>query len=90
MSLLEAPDAAAARWKRLDILQRAYPDFVPFLQDMMEELGFTTDEIQEDIADFLENGPLYLMVQAQLGVSREHFIKPAKKIEGANEDGAVV
>ena len=25
-----------------------------------------------------------------LGVSREHFIKPAKKIEGANEDGAVV
>ena len=25
-----------------------------------------------------------------LGVSRENFIKPAKKIEGANEDGAVV
>ena len=25
-----------------------------------------------------------------LGVSREHFIKPVKKIEGANEDGAVV
>lgn len=70
MSLLEAPDAAAARWKRLDILQRAYPDFVPFLQDMMEELGFTTDEIQEDIADFLENGPLYLMVQAQRGQAK--------------------
>ena len=25
-----------------------------------------------------------------LGVSREHFIKPVKKIDGANEDGAVV
>jgi len=25
-----------------------------------------------------------------LGVSREHFIKPKKKIEGANDDGAVV
>ena len=25
-----------------------------------------------------------------LGVSREHFIKPTKKIEGANEEGAVV
>jgi len=25
-----------------------------------------------------------------LGVSREHFIKPVKKVEGANEDGAVV
>ncbi len=25
-----------------------------------------------------------------LGVSREHFIKPVKKIEGANDDGAVV
>jgi preprotein translocase subunit SecF len=25
-----------------------------------------------------------------LGVSREHFIQPKKKIEGANEDGAVV
>ena len=70
MSALEAPDAAAARWKRLDVLQHAYPDFVPFLQDMMEELGFTTDEIQEDIADFLENGPLYLMVQAQRGQAK--------------------
>ena len=25
-----------------------------------------------------------------LGVSREHFIKPVKKIEGANDEGAVV
>ena len=25
-----------------------------------------------------------------LGVSREHFIKPQKKIEGANDEGAVV
>ena len=25
-----------------------------------------------------------------LGVSREHFIRPVKKIEGANNDGAVV
>ena len=26
----------------------------------------------------------------KLGVSREHFVKPKKQIEGANDEGAVV
>lgn len=61
---------ALVRWRKLEVLQRAYPDFVPFLQDRMEDLGFTTDEIQEDIAEFLEHGPLYLMIQAQRGQAK--------------------
>lgn len=70
MSVRESAELALVRWKKLRVLQAHYPDFVPFLQDMMEELGFTTDEIQEDIAAFLEDGPMYLMIQAQRGQAK--------------------
>lgn len=70
MSKRESAEAGLLRWEQLGMVQRHYPDFVPFLQDMMEELGFSTDEIQEDIAEFLEEGPQYLMIQAQRGQAK--------------------
>ncbi|MHA6903334.1 phage terminase large subunit (plasmid) [Ralstonia syzygii subsp. celebesensis] len=54
----------------LDLVREAYPTFVPFLHDVMEELGFSTTRIQEDIAEFLEYGPHYLMIQAQRGQAK--------------------
>lgn len=54
----------------LELLQAAYPTFKPFLHDVMAELGFTTTAIQEDIGDFLQYGPHYLMVQAQRGQAK--------------------
>lgn len=66
----ESPEDAVLRGKRLELIQAHYDEFVPFLQDMMAELGFTTDEIQEDIAYYLEHGPSYLMIQAQRGQAK--------------------
>lgn len=66
----ESAEEGLVRWKKLELLQAHYPDFEPFLEDMMAELGFETDDIQKDIADFMENGPLYLMVQAQRGQAK--------------------
>jgi len=70
MSKRESDEAALVRWNKLELLQNHYQEFVPFLIDMMAELGFSTDEIQEDIAEFLEHGPQYLMVQAQRGQAK--------------------
>lgn len=61
---------ALLRWRKLEMLQGAYPHFDSFLDDMMQELGFTTSEIQHEIAEFLEYGPLYLMIQAQRGQAK--------------------
>lgn len=66
----ESNELALARWEKVYTLQRAYPHFVPFLEDMMTELGFGTTEIQAEIAEFLEFGPMYLMVQAQRGQAK--------------------
>ena len=57
--------AAAARWALLSQVQDHYKHFLPFLQDVMDELGFGVTDIQEDIASFIEHGPMNLMVQAQ-------------------------
>lgn len=70
MSAREGPVDAAKRWRRLEMLQDAYPEFVPFLHDMMTELGFSTSEIQEDIALWMQHGPAILMVQAQRGQAK--------------------
>lgn len=70
MSQRESDELALIRWNKLELLQKHYEEFVPFLIDMMLELGFSTDEIQEDIAEFLEHGPQYLMVQAQRGQAK--------------------
>ena len=65
MRARETLDHASARWDRLALVQQHYATFVPFLVDVMDELGFTTSEIQIDIAGYIAYGPQYLMVQAQ-------------------------
>lgn len=70
MSARETPKQAFARKQRLELLQEAYPHFVPFLHDGMAFLGFSTSEIQEDIALWMEHGPEMLMVQAQRGEAK--------------------
>lgn len=62
--------AALLRWKQLELLQKEYAHFVPFLDMMMRELGFETSVIQREIGEFLEYGPTYLMVQAQRGQAK--------------------
>jgi hypothetical protein len=66
----EAPELALLRIEQLEVLQREYPSFVPFCEDGMIELGFSLSEVQADIAEFLEHGPHYLMVQAQRGQAK--------------------
>lgn len=61
----ESPQLALTRWKKLELLQGHYKSFLLFLEDAMAHLGFGVTEIQEDIANFLQYGPAYLMVQAQ-------------------------
>lgn len=56
---------AQARWQQLELVQQHYQSFIPFLEDVMEELGFSTTEIQKDIGGYIAYGPQYLMVQAQ-------------------------
>lgn len=66
----EAPELALKRWAQLELVRGAYPTFIPFLEDVMTELGFGTTEIQKDIAEFLQYGPHYLMIQAQRGQAK--------------------
>lgn len=70
MNAREGAEQAELRWERLRMLQAHYSSFVPFLHDVMEELGFDTSEIQEDIAGYIAYGPQYLMVQAQRGQAK--------------------
>lgn len=65
MRARESAEAAHKRWEQLLALQAHYSEFVPFLEDVMDLLGFSTTEIQKDIARFMAYGPQYLMVQAQ-------------------------
>lgn len=59
------------RWAELYALQDAYPDFEPFLYDVMTGLlGYACTWMQLDIADYLSRGPLYRMVQAQRGEAK--------------------
>ena len=62
---------AGKRWADLALLQKHYEKFADFYNDVSNEvLGFDTTEIQLDIADFLETGPLYRMIQAQRGQAK--------------------
>ena len=70
MSRRESPAAAVARWELLALLQEHYREFLPFLHDAMAHLGFDTSDIQDDIADYLVNGPQSLMIQAQRGQAK--------------------
>jgi hypothetical protein len=66
----ESIELALQRIEQLEILQGAYPHFIPFCEDGMIELGFSLSDIQADIAEFLEYGPHYIMVQAQRGQAK--------------------
>ncbi len=66
----ESSQEALVRWQKLHLLQDHYSEFLPFLVDGMELLGFTVSEIQEDIAKFIAYGPHYLMVKAQRGQAK--------------------
>lgn len=59
------------RWGQVEDLQAAYPTFGPFLYDVMTDLmGFECSPLQLDIAEYLEHGPLYRMIQAQRGQAK--------------------
>lgn len=66
----ESAQAAVLRWRKLEQVQGLYPTFIPFLEEVMELLGFSTSDIQRDIAAWIEHGPHYLMVQAQRGQAK--------------------
>lgn len=66
----ESSQEALVRWQKLHMLQDFYSEFLPFLIDGMELLGFTVSEVQEDIAKFIAYGPHYLMVKAQRGQAK--------------------
>ena len=65
MKAREGTLLAQARWEQLELVQQHYATFVPFLEDVMDELGFSTTDIQKDIGGYIAYGPQYLMVQAQ-------------------------
>lgn len=59
------------RWAELDLLREEYPNFKPFIFDVMTGLmGFECSDIQLDIAEFLEFGPKERMIQAQRGQAK--------------------
>lgn len=63
--------AEHSRWDDLDLLQAEYPTFQPFLYDVMTSLmGFECSAVQLDIAEYLETGPLFRMIQAQRGQAK--------------------
>lgn len=66
----EGDKEALQRWQHLEVLQQHYSEFNPFLEDVMDLLGFTTSPVQEDIGSFLCYGPKYIMVQAQRGQAK--------------------
>jgi hypothetical protein len=74
MRARESQDQAAVRWSLLKAVQGHYPDFIPFLEDVMEELGFSTSDIQKDIAGYIAYGPQHLMVQAQRGQAKTTIV----------------
>lgn len=71
MAKRETLDQQVSRWQELKKLQEAYPHFNEFLYDVMTDLmKFECTWLQEDIGDYLENGPLYRMIQAQRGQAK--------------------
>lgn len=66
----ENTEQALARWQLLEVLQTSYPVFRDFLDEVMDHMGFDTSEVQHDIADFIQYGPKFCMVQAQRGQAK--------------------
>jgi len=70
MAVRESSDATLLRWQMLEALQEHYAQFDPFLEDVMDLLGFRTSPVQKDIGSFLCYGPPNIMVQAQRGQAK--------------------
>jgi hypothetical protein len=59
------------RWAELHALQTEYARFPDFLYDVITGLlGFQCTPMQLDIAEYLEKGPVYRMIQAQRGEAK--------------------
>lgn len=61
---------AKVRFAHAAILAEQYADFRDFAIDGMAFLGFDTTEMQEDIAEYMQNGPRLRMVMAQRGEAK--------------------
>lgn len=70
----ESVEDALLRWQMLEMVQAHYADFIPFLEDVMTLLGFSTTDIQRDIAGFIAYGPQHLMVMAQRGQAKTTIV----------------
>lgn len=67
----ESLQDAELRWKKLELLQEHYAEFDTLLIDVIENfMGFNCTDIQLDIGQFLANGPLRAMIQAQRGQAK--------------------
>lgn len=59
------------RWGQLKVLQEAYPEFNEFLYDVITGLmNFNCTANQIDMADYLQTGPQFRMIQAQRGQAK--------------------
>lgn len=70
MASRESDQSALLRWQTLGVIQEHYAQFDPFLEDVMELLGFHTSPLQKDIGSFLCYGPANMMIQAQRGQAK--------------------
>ena len=59
-----------ARFAHAAVLAEQYEDFRDFAIDGMAFLGFPITDIQEDIAEYMQNGPRLRMVMAQRGEAK--------------------
>jgi hypothetical protein len=66
----ESVQQALLRHRKLEAIQEHYAEFIPFLEEVMTLLGFSTTDIQRDIARWIAYGPHYLMVEAQRGQAK--------------------
>ena len=62
---------SSERWGQLTLVQDAYPEFNEFLYDVITGLmGFSCTANQIDMADYLQTGPQFRMIQAQRGQAK--------------------
>jgi len=66
----ESAVEAQLRWKQLALVQDHYRNFLDFLREVMDLLGFSVTRLQADIAAFVASGGQYIMVQAQRGQAK--------------------
>lgn len=66
----ESPEQAQLRWRTLEVVQDHYRNFIDFLVEVMDLLGFSVTALQRDIAEFVASGGQYIMVQAQRGQAK--------------------